>query len=302
MTLRALCLALLLALPVAVRAQVPTPDGGKHDRERARELDELVVTASPLQPGSEPSAQTALLTIKSTSLSGSLKRGSLEGEVTGEILNLSDAPHLLAEPITLRLNATGDSLGTLQFSGLVDHRQSGKEQDTFNLTLKNATLSDFELTRHPEFQVILKKATLSMDVAGSLQPNGTLELNLRSVFSALETEIHGTSADNEIIDALAQVLQSMPEISVSAMVKGSAPKPELDISSNLDEVLADALGASLEGKAAEVKQALEGRLETELTTQLARLEEELAKSNALLNQAAQQGAAFEKVLASVTST
>jgi hypothetical protein len=46
----------LLAPSFAV-AQLNTPDGGEHDRDRAKSMQELVVTASPLQPGSEEVVQ-----------------------------------------------------------------------------------------------------------------------------------------------------------------------------------------------------------------------------------------------------
>lgn len=57
MTLRPLTASLLLLMPTLGAAQIATPAGGRHDRDRAKTLDELVVTASPLQPGSEDVVQ-----------------------------------------------------------------------------------------------------------------------------------------------------------------------------------------------------------------------------------------------------
>jgi iron complex outermembrane receptor protein len=48
-----LSLAILLLLPTLAAAQAEPTEGARHDHDRAKQLDELVVTASPLQPGSE---------------------------------------------------------------------------------------------------------------------------------------------------------------------------------------------------------------------------------------------------------
>ena len=50
---RPLSAAISLVFPILAHAQVTTPDSGQHDRDRAKALSELVVTASPLRPGSE---------------------------------------------------------------------------------------------------------------------------------------------------------------------------------------------------------------------------------------------------------
>lgn len=237
-----------------------------------------------------------LVFIKKTMLSGPLVHGSRQGEVTGEVLNLSDAPHLVADPITLRMDAKGTTLGALQLSGLLDHRVIGKERDTFNFSLKNSQLQDFMLSDRPELQVRLKKAALSMDVAGTLQQMSKIDLNLRSAFKSLSLDVQGKSADNEIVTALTDALQSVPSIAIAAVAKGNLPRPDVSVTNNLDEVVASALRKVLDKKMAGFREKLQTRLNEELQKQIARLEDDLAKNNALLDQAALKGADFESLL------
>jgi iron complex outermembrane receptor protein len=56
-----LFLAFSMLIPAAALAQAPERGAGPHDRERAKTLDELVVTASPLRPGSEDVVQPVVV-------------------------------------------------------------------------------------------------------------------------------------------------------------------------------------------------------------------------------------------------
>ena len=55
-----LMLAIVAALPITAQAQT-AGEASSHDRERAKALDELVVTASPLRPGSEDVVQPVIV-------------------------------------------------------------------------------------------------------------------------------------------------------------------------------------------------------------------------------------------------
>jgi iron complex outermembrane receptor protein len=57
---KALSLSIAAVLPLGATAQT-APDSGAHDRERAKTLDELVVTASPLRPDSEEIVQPVVV-------------------------------------------------------------------------------------------------------------------------------------------------------------------------------------------------------------------------------------------------
>jgi iron complex outermembrane receptor protein len=72
----------LLAPSFAV-AQLNTPDGGEHDRDRAKSMQELVVTASPLQPGSEEVVQP--ITVLSGEDLDARKAGTLGETVAREV-------------------------------------------------------------------------------------------------------------------------------------------------------------------------------------------------------------------------
>lgn len=76
--------AVLLALPALALAQGAAQEGtGQHDRERARSLDELVVTASPLLPGSEDVVQPVVV-LAGEALDRT-KAGTLGATVAGEL-------------------------------------------------------------------------------------------------------------------------------------------------------------------------------------------------------------------------
>lgn len=247
-----------------------------------------------------PAARTqAWVIIRKTTLSGPFVHGSRQGEVSGEVLNFSDAPQWVNEPITLRVAAKGTTMGEMQLSGLLDHRVPGKETDTLNFTLKKSQLQDFLLTDHADLQVLLKQARLSMDVSATLQQMHRLDVNLNSAFRAITLQVEGKQASSEVVTALTDALQSVPVITISAVVKGDLPKPTLRVDNNLDEVVAVALRNVLNKKMAIARDKLQARLNEALQKQIAGLESDLAKNSALLDQAGKQGTDFNALLESV---
>lgn len=249
-----------------------------------------------------PARTQALLVIKKTVLSGPLVHGTREGEIQGEILNLSDAPHLIAEPVTLHIDAKGTRLGAMQLSGLLDHRIPGKESDRFNFSLKKSQLQDYLLAGHPDLQVMLRKAAVSIDMAGSIEQMRTLDLSMNTAFKSLALEVTGEKADNEIVVALADALQQVPSISITALAQGDLGKPGLRITNTLDDVVAMAMRKVLGNKMAEVRQTLQRRLDEELQKQLASLEDDLARNNAMLDLAKLRGTDFNTLLDTVKPT
>ena len=80
-----------------------------------------------------------------------------------EIRNLSDAPSLWADPVTININALGDSLGTIKLTGLLAHQKSGAEEDSLALSVKNSQLQNLVLSEGGSLGMMVNKALLNFD-------------------------------------------------------------------------------------------------------------------------------------------
>lgn len=226
---------------------------------------------------------------------GMFTHGARQGEISGEILNLADAPARLAEPLTLHLDAHGESLGNLQLSALLDHRAPDGEADHFNFSLQNTQFPRFVLAENEALAVSLRKVMLSVDMAGTISHEGTLDLSLSSVFNTQSVNVEAKSADNALINAMTPALKRVHEVVLTGAVKGSLAQPELQTTTSLDEVLAPVARQVVEATLADQKTELSDQLDGELLRLLAGAEGDLTQSSAMLDAARQRAEPFKRL-------
>lgn len=244
-------------------------------------------------------ARRPLLSIRKAILSGTITSGPRQGQISGEILNLSDSPNWIDEPVTLTINAQGETLGNVQLSVLMDHRTPGKESDDFNFSLKSAHLHTLPLWEQTDLRIALQDVSLSVDASGSIEQVDELALNLTSVIRANTIDVDGEKADNAVTLALADTLRQAGGVTLTAQASGSLTSPVLQLSTTLDEALADAMRAVTGATANEIRVSLQPLLDAALQQQLALLEKDLADTSAMLLQARLRGKAFETLLKTV---
>lgn len=226
---------------------------------------------------------------------GVFEHGARRGRISGEMLNLSNAPVRLTEPLTLHLEAHGKGLGDLQLTALLDHRAPGREADHFNFSLQKTRFSRFVLADNQALAIDLRKALLSVDMAGTIRHEGTLDLSLSSVFNTQSIDVKVKSADNPLANALPAALMPVREVMLAGAVKGTLERPEMQANTTLDDVIAPVARDLVETLLTKERAQLLEHLETELQLRLGGLEKDLAHSSALLDVARQRAVPFERL-------
>lgn len=242
--------------------------------------------------------------IKKLSLAGEFRSAALPsndpGHIRGEILNLSDAPQALSDPVTLNIEAGGQHLGSIQLSALLDHRKAGKAMDRFNFTVTQAQLHAWPLAGSESMQVNVKSGRLSLSLAGTIDPMQRLDVNLSSIFELEALEVKLKNPDNDAARALATAIEPLSSVTITARANGELNRPELHLTCSLDEVMAVALRQAFGSRVLIWRDELQRRLDDVLMTQLAALEPDLAKSSAMLDTLQQRYQAFDALLANVS--
>jgi len=197
--------------------------------------------------------------VKLVHLSGPFLQGERTGTIDGEIRNLSDAPALWPEPVTVKINATGDTLGTLDIQGLLAHQQAGAEKDSLKLSIKNSQLQNLVLSDSGSLGMALNKALLNFEAKADIKALSQLNLNLDGVFSKLELALT-SDATESWQKTLAQTVSSLDTLTLKGVATGALSDPDLKLSTNLNGILKTALGAEIRQRAA----ALRGKLTSQL--------------------------------------
>lgn len=249
---------------------------------------------SAAEQSTEPKTAPDFL-VKLIRLSGPFIQGGREGTIDGEIRNLSDAPSLWADPVTININALGDALGAIKLTGLLAHQKAGAEEDNLALSVKSSRLQNLALSEGGSLGMMINQALLNFDAKASVKALSELNLNLNGVFSQLDMALMEDGKEGWQ-NTLSKSLTSLKELTLNGSAKGPLQDPDLKISTNLNGIMKQALSAELKQQAAKLRSSVKGELDQSLQQQLAPVEGEVSALGGLSGEAGGRLKEFESLL------
>ncbi|NOX43744.1 MAG: TIGR03545 family protein [Gammaproteobacteria bacterium] len=223
--------------------------------------------------------------IKSTRVSLELESGNMNGEVK----DITSDQQILGRPLTFLFDADKmDNISKLKFSGNFNHIKPDDSIDTVNLDLTGYKVSHFTVSRSQSFPLSLDSAIADIVLSGELK-QGNLNANLASqVKSAnfvmsLDTSLDTPSDKNtsKLTKIIGDALKNVKTFDVKANLQGTIKDQDIDISSNLDDVVKDAMGEQFKQKAQAFENELKDKVEQKTKGLTAKLESQLEKFNGI---------------------
>ena len=239
---------------------------------------------------------TPAVFVELTQISGFFNQGDKQGEIDGVIRNFSDAPALAGKPIQIDLKALGGGFGEITLNGEIDHLTPGREKDELVFKMAQTALSDLTLSESETLNLLLKKALLSFDAKASITSLSDLDIDFKSLFRDIQVD---TGAEGELSQTQAAVVKAIRQLSeliVDGSAGGTVKDPELSLSSNLDDVLKQAVGGVIKEKTAAFRAELTTKLNQQLDQKLAPVRNQLQGALGISNEIGAQGAAYEDLL------
>lgn len=236
------------------------------------------------------------LFVELTKISGPFTQGGKAGEINGVIKNFSDAPSLAGKPILIDLQAKGEQLGLISVDGQIDHTNPGKEQDKLVFKMAETALENFRISESESLNLLLEKALLNLDATASITSLSQLSVDFNSIFKSLTVAAGGEGELSSTQKAIISAVKQLSELVVDGSAQGSLKDPQLNLSTNLDDVLKSALGGVIKEKTQAFKTELTGKLNAQLNEKLGPLNEQLKNALGVTGEIDQQGAGFEQLL------
>jgi uncharacterized protein (TIGR03545 family) len=182
------------------------------------------------------------------------------GLIRGQIRNITPDQDVLGVPLTYEFsggNLTG--LGSVKIDGSLDHVDPFSTQDTANLQIRGYQLSDVTLSDRALLPVILKKAAADFKARAALSGEA-LEASLSA---GLESVDMATSSQDEaggLMKALASAVSDIKAFGVKAQISGTLEDYDLQLSSDLDRVLKDAVRNQVKAQAVRLEKELQSAI------------------------------------------
>ncbi|MCP5018791.1 MAG: TIGR03545 family protein [Ketobacter sp.] len=238
--------------------------------------------------------------VKLIRLSGPFEHAGRSGIINGDIKNLSDAPALWSQPVSIDVNAVGDALGTIKLQGLLAHQKGGSEQDSLSLSVRDSRLQQVALSQSDSLGLLVNKARLNLEASASIQSLSQLDLKLDGVFSDLDMALNQGGDQNsgqaDWQKTLAANLSSLQKLTLAGTAKGPLQNPDLKVSTNLNGILKNALSAELKQRSNALRQQVQGQLDQALQQQMQPLQARLGDLGGLSGEADERQKEFESML------
>jgi len=229
-------------------------DGEKIKRKRGEGRD---VVFDPRQAVPEYWIQTAHVELADQ---GKASAGGMAGTISGKIQNISSSQQILGRPLTFAFSGKGlRDTGRLEIEGRLDRTDPDKPEDVAKFDIGQYPLSALSLLDRESLALSLDSARVKT-AKGSIRiiEENVLDADLNASVDAAQFQVASgeDGAQNFLTQALAAALGDIKAFDIGLKMAGSLSKPEIKISSDIDDTLKNALKQSLENRQAELKAKL----------------------------------------------
>jgi uncharacterized protein (TIGR03545 family) len=178
------------------------------------------------------------------------------GSVGGQIRNITPDQDVLGVPLTYDFSGKGlKGLQSVELDGQLNHIDPSSPKDTANLKIRGYRVADLSLSDSPELPMVLKKARADIRAHTALAGQA-LKGNLLAGLQSIQISTGMKKNAGPIAKAVAASLSDIKKLTVRADISGTLKDYDIQLSSDLDRVLKDAVGKQVKAQAARLEEDL----------------------------------------------
>jgi uncharacterized protein (TIGR03545 family) len=187
------------------------------------------------------------------------------GEVAGWVRNLTPDQNVLGQPMTFAFAGGGlPRAGSLTLEGEADRVSRSTEGDTMKLQIKDFRVENVAVSAFAGVPVTLVSGTGTLEAQAVFNPAGIfLDLNLAVDPARLSVE-EGKGSES-IREALSSALARTVRFNVKASARGTVKEYRVNVTSDLEDVLKEAVAAEVKGQFAKVEDQVRSVMAAKLT-------------------------------------
>jgi uncharacterized protein (TIGR03545 family) len=209
------------------------------------------------------------LWIQKANVNSKASAEGFSGSIGGEILNITDSPQSIAQPMEAKL--TGEfpksQMYDVMIHAVVDHRtENAKEYGTIKVGA--FPLKDIKLSQSSDVTYGFQEATGSSILKVELLDEG-VSLNFDATFDKIVFLIDAKSS--KVKEILTSISNSLGALTLQGSAKGAWSNLDLDLNSNIGTKLQEALKQELNKQVAELKDKLRNEVNKKVEGQKEKL-------------------------------
>ena len=206
--------------------------------------------------------------IRRGQFNGRLQLASSNMSVTGTLSDIAYPLEEYSQPATAVVIAKDNRNASLLLKATLDHR-TADFNDSFNLEIMNLPFNEMSLSSGSEKNLVLKTATLNFTAIGSASQS-TVIANVVAKLSDPKLQADPARAAKSE-QWIAETLNLLDSVDLHVDISGALKDPMVDITSNLDKILAAGLKSQMSTQADKFKQQFTDKLGQQTSGQLTEL-------------------------------
>jgi uncharacterized protein (TIGR03545 family) len=219
------------------------------------------------------------------------------GMITGRVRNITPDQDVLGAPLTFEF--AGGKLAGLQsvrLDGEVNRVKPADPRDAATLAIRGYRLTDLALSSDESLPVSVKEASTDLDLKAGMRGEA-LEATMTATLQSLRLAAGAKPDAGAVAKAVASALSGVKHLRLKADITGTITQYDIRLSSDLDQVLKQALGKQMQEQAGKLESQLRAAITAKVDQPLADLKSDFGGLTGVgdeLNARLQQATALTK--------
>ncbi len=172
-----------------------------------------------------------------------LSMSLLDTEVKGELKDLTDNPKIYGKPAVLDFQwGKNDKFDSFGLNAEID-KTGSESKDTLKINFKGLNLQGIQSEGAGEIKGGLADVNGELRITNESDLDGNFKAELNSISLSIPKQ-----DGNELVNTIAKSLSSIDRISITIGIRGTIENYQLDIQSNLNDIISGAVKNALAGK------------------------------------------------------
>ena len=178
------------------------------------------------------------------------------GDFSGAVKNITPDQNILGQPLLFAFS--GEKLSgvrSVRLDGAINRVSPGSPEDSINLRLEGYKVQTMSISQDSSFPLTLEKGDADLELKAVLA-KGYIDATVAAKLQGVRFSAGGADAQSGFGKAVSSALSGVSTVVVKAGITGPADNYQMQISSNLDDILKNAVGSIIKGQAAQFENKL----------------------------------------------
>ena len=178
------------------------------------------------------------------------------GDFSGVVKNITPDQDILGQPLLFAFS--GEKLSgvrSVRLDGAVNRVSPGSPEDSINLRLEGYKIQAKSISRDSSLPLTLEKGDADLELRAALS-KGFIDATVAVKLQGVRFSAGGADAQSGIGKAVSSALSGVSTVGIKARITGPADNYQMQISSNLDDILKNAVGSIIKDQVAQFENKL----------------------------------------------